>query len=84
MDTLTPVVRPQFAQWLREHDLDYSSSAQRLECSRETIRRICLPFGDPGRRFPNKTLLPKIIRLTSGTIDGHDFIEPQRLAMEAR
>jgi hypothetical protein len=68
--------RPTFDTWLRTRKLNYSACGTMLGCSRETLRRYCLPFSDPERRFPNKRLLKKIEGLTNGEITGRDFCEP--------
>lgn len=70
------VLRPAFDRWLHDRNIDYTAAGRELRCSRETVRRYCLPFNDPDRRFPNKVLLPRIIELTTGEITGHDFLEP--------
>lgn len=69
-------LRPTFDTWLRSRKLNYSACARMLGCSRETLRRYCLPFADLERRFPNRELLKKITNLTQGEITGHDFVEP--------
>ena len=76
MDAVFPSRRPSFDRWLRDRKLNYSTCARSLQCSRETLRRYCLPFDDPKRRFPSKALLRKITALSHGDITGHDFLEP--------
>ncbi len=76
MHTSCPVPRPKLEHWLRGRNLDYSDAGRAIGCSRETIRRYCLPFSDPKRRFPNKWLLPKIVTFTGGDVTGHHFIAP--------
>ncbi len=76
MHTPSPIPRPKLEHWLRARKLDYVAAAKLIGCSRETIRRYCLPFSDPQRRFPNKGLLPRIQAATGGEITGHDFIPP--------
>ena len=76
MNSLTSVTRPTFEHWLRDRKMNYVLAARALMCSRETLRRYCLPFDAPQRRFPNKGLLARIVTFTDGQITGHDFLPP--------
>ncbi len=67
--------RPKFARWIFDRGLDYRVLAGPLRSSHETIRRICLPFDDPGRRVPQRALMERIIELTEGEIAPGDFYE---------
>lgn len=75
-DTPRPCPRPLFDSWLRVRNLNFSRAAALLGCSRETVRRICRPFGDPGRRAPKLDLIEKIEALTEGAVTRFDFVEP--------
>jgi hypothetical protein len=68
--------RPALFHWLRDRGLDYSTGGKLLGCSRETLRRYCLPFADEKRRFPKRQLLRKIADLTQNQVTGRDFVEP--------
>ena len=84
--------RPGFAPWRYERNLNLRVTAEYLErcaetlglegftCSHETVRLICLPFGDPRRRFPAADLLAAIGELTNGEITPRHFHEPQQAA----
>jgi len=74
--SLTPHPRPAFDGWLRLHRKDYAWAAQQLGRSREYVRLICLPFGDPARRKPGGDLVEKIIRLTAGAVRADDWHPP--------
>lgn len=76
MPTSEASPRPAFHRWLQDNLLTYSAAAGMLDCSRETLRRYCLPFSDPRRRFPKQALLRRIAHLTDGEITGHSFVEP--------
>lgn len=71
-----PQPRPALFYWLRDRGLDYSKGGTLLGCSRETLRRYCLPFSDERRRVPKRQLLKRIVDLTQSEVTGHDFVEP--------
>lgn len=64
---------PAFALWLKVRDIDTRTAGERLECSHETIRLICLPFDDEARRVPGKSLMERIFRWTGGEIPPRSF-----------
>lgn len=66
-------LRPPFARWLFDRSLDFRKAASLLGCSHETVRLVCLPFDDAGRRIPGKELMQKIVALTEGEIDPNSF-----------
>ncbi len=74
--TPLPQPRPAFDGWLRLHRKDYAWAACRLKRSREYIRLICLPFGDPARRHPGGALVEEIVRLTHGAVRPDDWHPP--------
>lgn len=76
-DTLLhPQPRPAFDGWLRLHRKDYAWAAEQTGRSREYIRLICLPFGDPARRKPGGVLVEDIIKLTAGAVRADDWHRP--------
>lgn len=83
----TPRPRPAFALWRYERNLTLRATADLLEqsagfriCSHETVRVICLPFGDPGRMVPDSALQDAIEALTEAKVRGQDWAEPVSVA----
>jgi hypothetical protein len=79
--------RPKFALWRYERNLTLRATAELLArangaavCSHETVRTICLPFGDPRRTLPDQLVLDAIAVLTGGAIGADDFVEPRAVA----
>ena len=70
------VPRPAIAAWLWQRHLYLKDAADLFGCSPEHVRRICLPFGDPGRRVPTEQLMASIIDKTNGEITPADFYPP--------
>ena len=70
-----PVRRPKLAELLFARDVDYRQAAAALGSSRETIRLICMPFGDVRRRVPNARLMSRIVTWTAGEVRPADFYE---------
>jgi hypothetical protein len=56
-------------------------AAELFGCSPEHVRRICLPFGDLGRRVPTEQLMAAIIEETNGAITPADFYPPHLNAL---
>lgn len=71
------VPRPAIAAWLWHRHLYLKDAAELFGCSTEHVRRICLPFGDPGRRVPTEQLMASIVEKTKGEITPADFYPPQ-------
>ena len=71
-----PVLRPRLALFLFERDLTYRDAAEPLQTTHETLRRICLPFSDPGRRVPQRALMGRIVAWTGGEVVPNDFYAP--------
>ncbi|HZR87869.1 MAG TPA: hypothetical protein VFB02_13750 [Bradyrhizobium sp.] len=67
------VVRPKFAHFLFDREVELREAAKALGCSYETVRRVCLPFADPDRRVPGKELMERIFAYTDGEIAPGDF-----------
>lgn len=72
-ETPPKVERPALARWIWERDLELRAAAALFGCSPEQVRRICLPFGDPGRRVPGEELLARIHAATGCEIGPADF-----------
>ena len=70
---LDPQPLPRLALWRFQRRLRLKDVAEALECSTETVRRITLPFGDPGRRVPDEALLGRIVAYTQGEVTAADF-----------
>lgn len=75
-ETPKPQPRPAFAQWMFERSLKLREAGDALGCSAETVRRMCLPFGDPGRRIPDETMMGRVLEYTSGAITASDWYQP--------
>lgn len=86
---LQPKPRPAFAAWRWERNLSNPRTAQALEraagalglegftCSSETVRLVCLHFGDARRRVPGLQMMAAIGKLTEGQITERHFHAPQ-------
>lgn len=77
--TLRP--RPKLALWMFERDLKLQDAEAALGVSAETVRRYCLPFGNPARRVPRPSVIDRIILWTSGAIGPADFYAPASTPM---
>lgn len=75
-ETLIPHPRPAFDAWLTLHRRDYAWAAERLGCTREYVRLICLPFDDEKRRDPRAGIVRKVVRLTAGAVRPDDWHPP--------
>ena len=74
MEKLTsPRARPALARWLWDRQIPHREAAQALGCSHEHVRRICLPFDDPGRKVPNDALVDRVQAYTDGAVSKSDF-----------
>lgn len=71
-----PVLRPRLALFIWERNLDLKVVAEAIGCSHETVRRLCLPFGDSKRRVPAEELMSRILDWTGGQITAGDFYPP--------
>ncbi|MFN3352614.1 MAG: hypothetical protein ACK4Z5_03310 [Brevundimonas sp.] len=71
-----PQPRPAFDGWLRLHRRDFAWAAERLGCTREYVRRLCLPFSDEDRAEPSGRMVRQIVRLTSGAVRPDDWHPP--------
>lgn len=73
-----PIERPAFAEWLWKRGITYKDRnlQQALGVSYETIRCICLPFGDPKRQRPSEDVLRRIVEYTGREITAADFYPP--------
>jgi hypothetical protein len=71
-----PQPRPGFDGWLRLHRRDYTWAAEKLGCSREYVRRMCLPFADAARAEPSGPMVRQVLRLTAGAVRPEDWHPP--------
>jgi hypothetical protein len=82
---ITPLTRPKFAQWRYDRNLTLRATADLLAekagypvCSHETVRTLCLPFGDARRSLPADDVLAAIEALTDDAVSARDFQQPIR------
>jgi hypothetical protein len=68
-----PLALPALTLWLVERGLNPTDAARELHVSPYTIRRYCLPFGDPERRIPRPEIIERITVWTAGAITANDF-----------
>jgi hypothetical protein len=71
-----PQPRPALDGWLRLHRRDFAWAAERLNCSREYVRRMCLPFADPARAEPSGPMIRAVVRMTAGAVRPEDWHPP--------
>lgn len=70
--------RPALDRWIRDNDLNHADAGKLFGCSREYVRRMCLPFDDADRKKPGSKLLTVIVRQTHGEVRPGDFYPPVR------
>lgn len=73
-----PATRAKFAQYLFDRRAKPGEVAAEIGCSREQLRRICLPFDDPQWRAPSHKLKQKVDAWTKGEIGLNDWERPAR------
>lgn len=83
MTEKTDPSRPKLHNFLTQRDLDHFQGAALLGCSGEYVRRMCLPFDDPRRSVPSKTLRRQFSERTAGAVGEGDWDRPAVLAFEA-
>lgn len=69
-------LRPKFAHWLHDRRITLRPAAARLNRSREYVRKLLLPFGDPARKVPDEDTLEIIVEWTGGECAASDFYPP--------
>lgn len=85
--TPNTVLKPKLAGWMFARSLTVAAASAALGCSRQTIRNITRPFGDPSRTVPHEALLERIVAWTGGEVTAADFYPPhlnQLMPQEAR
>jgi hypothetical protein len=70
-----PIQRPKLALFLWERDLGLKEAGQALGRSHEYVRRVCLPFNDPRRTFPDDEFLARVEAFTEGAVTQADFMQ---------
>lgn len=73
-----PKDRAKIAQYLFDRTMQRGEVAAALGCSREQLRRICLPFDDEQWRAPSMKLKQKVAVWTQGAIGLDDWEVPAR------
>lgn len=71
-----PILKPKLASWMFARSITVAAAATALDCSRQTVRNITRPFGDPGRTVPHDALLERIVAWTAGEVTAADFYPP--------
>jgi hypothetical protein len=74
--TPAEIGRNKFDEWCWKRGLELKPLDAELGCSTETVRRIRLPFSDPGRRVPCDELMARIVEYTGREIGPADFYPP--------
>ncbi len=69
--------RPGLAHWLADRGLMAKDAAEPLGVNKQTVRRFCLPFGNPERRVPDEEMLRKIVVWTDGAVTAESFYPPE-------
>ncbi len=64
-----------FKDYIAEHELAYSTVAEAIDVSVETVRRYC-----NGDRIPQPEKMQKILEFTAGTVAPNDFYTQQNKA----
>ncbi len=82
MAEIPRVLRPRLAGWIFDRAITRRAAAAALECSYDSLRRYCLPFGDPERRIPDEQTIARIVAWTEGDLSAADFY-PAHLAGRA-
>lgn len=66
----------QLEEWRRSQGLTYSELGQMIGTGTEMARRFCLPLGQRWRNNPSIPQLLKIMEITGGAVQAHDFVVP--------
>jgi len=69
----------QIEDWRRARGLTYAKLGELIGVRTEGARRLCLPHGAPWRNNPTIPQLVKIMEITDGAVQAHDFL-PQNCA----
>lgn len=63
------------AEFLKKRGISYAAFGRRIGRATSTVRRYCLPAGDPHRRLPDEAGMVEVYRLTGGQVTPNDFYE---------